>query len=185
LRPDPRIPDTGISRPDKRCFRGAGHQRRRVHFARNLLANIPIGHQEMVAAAFRTIFAQVSPEDIAAQWDHVQAMLGCRFDKAAALIDQAKDRGVPLWHLPPRPTGARSGVRTCYLLNKELKRRSQVVGIFPNDAAAIRLAGAVVADIHDKWAASERRYFSETSMADLHPERDDHDAASKELALSE
>jgi putative transposase len=71
------------------------------------------------------------------------------------------------------------------LLNKELKRRSRVVGIFPNDAAAIRLAGAVVADIHDKWATSERRYFSETSMSDLHPERDEHDAAPKELALSE
>lgn len=69
------------------------------------------------------------------------------------------------------------------LLNKELKRR--VVGIFPNDAAAIRLAGPMVADVHNKWAASERRYFSETSMADLHPERDDHDMAPKELALSE
>ena len=86
----------------------------------------------------------------------------------------------------PEPTGARSEVRSCSSgLNKELKRRSRVVGIFPNDAAAIRLAGAVVADIHHKWAASERRYFSETSMADLHPERDDHDAASKELTLSE
>ena len=70
-------------------------------------------------------------------------------------------------------------------LNKEVKRRSRVVGIFPNEAAAIRLAGAVVADIHDEWAASERRYFSEASMADLYPEREDEDATSKELALSE
>ena len=64
-----------------RCFQGAGHQRCRVHFARNLMANIPKGHQEMVSAAFRTIFAQVSAKEIAAQWDHVENMLAERFEK--------------------------------------------------------------------------------------------------------
>jgi len=61
-------------------------------------------------------------------------------------------------------------------LNMELKRRCRVVGIFPNEAATVRLAVAVVADIHDEWAASERRYFSEASMAKLYPERDDAQA---------
>ena len=86
-----------------RCFQGAGHQRCRVHFARNLLANIPKGHQEMVAAAFRTIFAQVSPDEISAQWDHVANMLAERFDKAAALDASGQGRSAGLSHLPPRP----------------------------------------------------------------------------------
>jgi hypothetical protein len=71
------------------------------------------------------------------------------------------------------------------LLNKELKRRSRVVGIFPNEAAAIRLCGAVVLDINDEWAATERRYFSEGSMAGLYPPRDDDDATPGELVPAE
>ncbi len=60
-----------------------------------------------------------------------------------------------------------------------------MVGIFPNEAAAIRLTGAVVLDINDEWASAERRYFSEASMADLYPKRDDDDATLKELTLAE
>jgi putative transposase len=168
-----------------RCFQGAAHQRCRVHFARNLLANIPKGHQEMVAAAFRTIFAQVSPDEIAAQWDHVESMLADRFDKAAALMGRAKEEVLAFRTFPRAHWRQIWSTNPLERLNKELKRRSRVVGIFPNEAAAIRLAGAVVADIHDEWAASERRYFSEASMADLYPERDDEDATPKELALSE
>lgn len=66
-------------------------------------------------------------------------------------------------------------------MNKELKRRCRVVGIFPTEAALIRLAGAVLVDVHEEWIAAERRYFSEGSMAKLYPERDDDDATTGEL----
>ncbi len=66
-------------------------------------------------------------------------------------------------------------------LNKELKRRCRVVGIFPTEAALVRLAGAVLLDTHEEWLAAERRYFSEASMATLYPERDDVDAVTGEL----
>jgi putative transposase len=74
-----------------RCFQGAAHQRCRVHFARNLLACVPKGNQEMVAAAFRTIFAQATKEEMATQWDHVRATFAERFGKAASLMDTAKE----------------------------------------------------------------------------------------------
>ena len=150
----------GLVAAIRRCFQGAAHQRCRVHFARNLLANIPKGHQEMVAAAFRTIFAQVSPEEISAQWDHVANMLTERFDKAAALMVRAKEEVLAFGTFPRAHWRQIWSTNPLERLNKEIKRRSRVVGIFPNEEAVIRLCGAVLLDINDEWAASERRYFS-------------------------
>jgi putative transposase len=175
----------GLVAAISRCFQGAAHQRCRVHFARNLMANIPKGHQEMVSAAFRTIFAQVSPEEISAQWDHVETMLAERFEKAAALMRRAKEEVLAFGTFPRAHWRQIWSTNPLERLNKEIKRRSRVVGIFPNEAAAIRLTGAVVADIHDEWASSERRYFSEASMANLYPEREDDDAILNELELVE
>lgn len=91
-----------------RCFQGAAHQRCRVHFARNLLACVPKGNQEMVAAAFRTIFAQATGQEMALQWDHVRQTFGGRFEKAALSWMVPKRRSSP--SAPsPTPTGASSG----------------------------------------------------------------------------
>ena len=74
----------------RRAFQGASHQRCRVHFARNLLALVPKSHQDMVAAVFRTIFAQPDPDTVASTWDQVRDQLGDRFPKIAVLMDDAR-----------------------------------------------------------------------------------------------
>ena len=84
----------------RRCLQGAAHQRCRVHFARNLLARVPKGQQEMVAAAFRTVFAYVTPEEISSQYDHVVETLAERFEKAAGLHRLGQGGGPRLLLLP-------------------------------------------------------------------------------------
>jgi transposase-like protein len=157
----------------RRVLQGAAHQRCRVHFTRNLLAAVPKGNQEMVAAAFRTIFAQASPAEMATQWDHVEQMLAERFAKAAHLMDEAKEEVLAFSAFPRAHWRQLWSTNPLERLNKELKRRCRVVGIFPDEASVIRLAGAVLADVHDEWQAAERRYFSEASMAKLAPRDND------------
>ena len=156
----------------RRSFQGASHQRCRVHFARNLLALVPKSHQDMVAAVFRTIFAQPDPDTVAATWDQVRDQLGDRFPKIAVLMDDAKTEVLAFSAFPRAHWTKIWSTNPLERLNKEVKRRARVVGIFPNEAAVIRLVGAVLADVHDEWQAGDRRYLSEGSMAILYPERD-------------
>ena len=171
----------GLVAAIKRCFQGAAHQRCRVHFARNLLAMIPKGHQAMVSAAFKTVFAQVSGEDMHAQWDQVMATLEDRFPKAAALMVGAKEEVLAFTAFPSEHWRQIWSTNPLERLNKELKRRCRVVGIFPNEASVIRLGGAVLLDVHDEWVSAERRYFSEASMAKLYTVVDNDNAATGEL----
>lgn len=171
----------GLVAAIRRCFQGAAHQRCRVHFARNLLALVPKANQEMVAAAFRTVFAQATQPEMVAQWDHVRATLDERFEKAARLMDGAKDEVLAFAGFPRAHWRQIWSTNPLERLNMELKRRCRVVGIFPSETALVRLAGAVLIDVHEEWIATERRYFSEGSMAKLYPEREDNDAAAAEL----
>ncbi len=163
---------TGLVAALRRCFQGAAHQRCRVHFARNLLALVPKTHKDMVAAVFRTIFAQPDAESAAATWDHVRNELAARFPKIAPLMDQAKTEVLAFAHFPRAHWTKIWSNNPLERINKEIKRGARVVGIFPNEAAVIRLVGAVLADAHDEWQVADRRYLSETSMAKLYPERD-------------
>ena len=171
----------GLVAAIKRCFQGAAHQRCRVHFARNLLAMIPKGHQAMVSAAFKTVFAQVSGPDMHTQWDQVTATLEERFPKAAALMTGAKEEVLAFTAFPTEHWRQIWSTNPLERLNKELKRRCRVVGIFPNEASVIRLGGAVLLDVHDEWVSAERRYFSEASMAKLYAVVDNDNATTGEL----
>jgi transposase-like protein len=156
----------------RRSFQGAGHQRCRVHFARNLLAHVPKSHSDMVAAVFRTIFAQPDPGTAAATWDEVRDQLTARFPKIGPLMDEAKTEVLAFTAFPRAHWTKIWSTNPLERVNKEIKRRARVVGIFPNEAAVIRLVGAVLADMHDEWQSSDRRYLSEASMALLNPTGD-------------
>jgi putative transposase len=161
----------------RRSFQGAGHQRCRVHFARNLLALVPKSHQDMVAAVFRTIFAQPDADTVSSTWDQVRHQLAERFPKIGLLMDDAKTEVLAFTVFPRAHWVKVWSTNPLERLNKEVKRRARVVGIFPNEASVIRLVGAVLADTHDEWQAGDRRYLSEGSMAKLYPERDTHSIA--------
>jgi putative transposase len=156
----------------KRSFQGTSHQRCRVHFARNLLAHVPKTHTDMVAAVFRTIFAQPHPATVAATWDEVRDQLAKSFPKIGPLMDDAKTEVLAFTAFPRAHWSKIWSTNPLERVNKEIKRRARVVGIFPNDAAVIRLVGAVLADMHDEWQSGDRRYLSEGSMALLKPTSD-------------
>ena len=146
---------------------GASWQRCRVHMMRNLLAKVPRASTEMVAATVRTIFAQPDAAAVGEQFERVTTMLEGQFaDVAAALCDAREDlvafSAFPLEHW--RKVWSTNPLER---LHREIKRRCDVVGVFPNDAAIDRLVTAVVVEQHDEWAVAERRYLSETSMARL------------------
>ena len=162
----------GLVKALKRSLQGAGHQRCRVHFARNLLAHVPKGQQNMVAAVFRTIFAQPDAAGVQATWDTVRDQLTERFPKLGPFMDEAKAEVLAFTAFPRAHWTKIWSTNPLERVNKEIKRRARVVGIFPNPAAVIRLVGAVLNDMHDEWQACERRYLSEASMALLYPDSD-------------
>ena len=162
----------GLKAAIRRCFQGASWQRCRVHYARNLLSKIPRAHQQMVAAAFRSIFALTDPNEIEGRWDEVTDLLdGHGFTKAAGSMRSARSDVLAFRAFPAAHWRKIWSNNPLERLNKEIKRRSNVVGIFPNDPAVIRLIGAVLADQHDEWAIA-RRYLSEASMDQLNQTRD-------------
>ena len=143
---------------------GAAWQRCRVHFVRNVLTKVPKAAQSMVATLIRSIFDQPDAEQVHLQHARVVEQLAERFaDAADMLVGAAADilafSGFPkehwrqIWSNNPQER-----------LNKEIRRRTDVVGIFPNRAAVIRLVGAVLAEQHDEWAVA-RRYMGIESLA--------------------
>jgi len=144
---------------------GAAWQRCRVHFMRNVLAQVPRGNAEMVAAAIRTIFAQPDAEHVHTQLDVIAGMLGRQFPKVEAMLRDAEVDLLAFTGFPVAHWKKIWSTNPLERLNKEIKRRTDVVGVFPNPEALLRLAGAVLVEAHDEWQVSDRRYLSEGSMA--------------------
>jgi putative transposase len=164
---------TGLKAAIAAVMAGASWQRCRVHFLRNMLARVPKGSAEMVSAAIRTIFAQPTGAEVTEQVDKVAAMLAPKFPAVAAMLVDAREDLTAFASFPPAHWRKLWSTNPLERLNKEVKRRTNVVGIFPDDAAVLRLAGAVLIEAHDEWQVAERRYLSEGSMAKLTQTRDD------------
>jgi putative transposase len=158
---------TGLKAAIGAVMAGASWQRCRVHFLRNVLARVPRGSAEMVAAAIRTIFAQPTAAEVTEQVDKVAAMLAPKFPAVARMLTDAREDLIAFTAFPVAHWRKLWSTNPLERLNKEVKRRTNVVGIFPNDAAVLRLAGAVLLEVHDEWQVAERRYLSEGSMAKL------------------
>jgi putative transposase len=156
----------------------AAWQRCRVHFLRNVLAQVPKGHQEMVAAAIRTVFAQPDAEHVRSQLDVIAGMLGRQFAKVETMLRDAADDVTAFADFPVSHWKKIWSTNPLERVNKEIKRRTDVVGVFPNPAALLRLAGSVLVETHDEWQVSDRRYLSESSMALL----DKPNSETKEVA---
>ena len=157
----------GLKKAIVRCCQGSSWQRCRVHFARNLLVKVPKGSQDMVAAALRSVFVQTEAQAVVQQWDQVTRMLSEKFPAAAALMEQAREDVLAFRAFPPEHWRKIWSTNPLERLNKEIKRRTHVVGIFPNDAAIIRLVGALLLEQQEEWQLDGRRVFSELSMTKL------------------
>lgn len=158
----------GLRQAIAATLHGASWQRCRVHFVRNALALVPKGMQQLVAATIRTVFAQPTTELATRQWRQVADGFRERWPKLAALLDEAESDVLAYLDFPPAHWRQLWSTNPLERLNKELKRRTDVVGIFPNAAATLRLIGAVLAEQHDEWQVG-RRYFSAESLAPLRP----------------
>jgi transposase-like protein len=149
-------------------FIGSSWQRCKVHFMRNVLSRVPKGSAEMVAAAVRTIFAQPDPAHVRSQLAEVQRMLADRFPDIALMLGDAAEDLLAFTSFPQAHWRKIWSTNPLERVNGEIKRRTNVVGIFPNDAAVLRLVTAVIVETHDEWAVAERRYLSEESMAKIY-----------------
>lgn len=174
----------GLKRAISEVLAGASWQRCRVHFMRNLLARVPKHAQPMVAALVRTIFAQPDLAPAREQLEHVAANLDRRFPQAAALLRDAMEDVLAYMSFPAEHWRRIHSTNVLERLNRELARRCDVVGIFPNVAAALRLLGALLEEQQDEWLVS-RRYFSLESMAkiDANPPREDSQLHESSAAL--
>ena len=148
---------------------GAAWQRCRVHFMRNALALVPKAAAQMVAATIRTVFVQPDAASAHEQWRRVADSFRTRYPRLSLLLDDAEADVLAYLAFPREHWRQIWSNNPLERLNREIKRRTDVVGIFPNQGAVIRLVGAVLAEQHDEWQVS-RRYLSAESLAKLYEE---------------
>ncbi len=142
-------------------------QRCRVHFMRNVLAHAGKSGRRVVSAFIATAFAQDTPEAAKAQWRSVADQIRPKVPKLAKIMDEAEQDVLAYMTFPKEHRAKLHSTNPIERLNGEIKRRTDVVGIFPNDAAIIRLVGALLIEHNDEWAVQRARYMSLETMAPL------------------
>jgi putative transposase len=148
-------------------------QRCKVHFLRNALAHAGKGQRQMVLAMINTVFAQETLDAAIAQWRVVADQLRAKFPKLAAMLDKSETDVLAYMSFPKAHRTQIHSTNPLERLNAEIKRRTDVVGIFPNDAAITRLVGALLLEQSDEWSL-QRRYMQLEglqTLADNQPAR--------------
>jgi transposase-like protein len=143
----------------------ASWQRCRVHFMRNVLAHAGKQGRRVVSAFIGTAFAQEDVGAARAQWRQVADQLRPRVKKLAELMDQAESDVLAYMSFPVAHRPKLHSTNPIERVIGEIKRRTEVVGIFPNDEAIVRLVGAVLLEINDEWAVQRSRYMSLETIA--------------------
>ena len=170
----------GLKKAVAATLPGASWQRCRTHFMRNLLTRVPKSAQGLVATLVRSIFAQPDDEAVWAHHGRVVEQLEQKFPEAAKLLDEAGSELLAFSAFPKAHWKQIWSNNPQERLNKEMRRRSDVVGIFPNRDAVVRLMGAILAEQHDEWAVA-RRYLTVGPLEEL-GRRDTDDDAKEALA---
>ena len=155
----------GLKAAAKKVF-GATWQRCRVHFRRNAMAHVGAKQRPMVSAAISTAFAQETKEAAHAEWHAVADRLRERFPRLSKLMDEAEQEVLAYMDFPKEHWSQIHSTNPIERLNREVKRRTNVVAIFPNEDAITRLAGAILLEQNDEWAVC-RRYMSLETLAAL------------------
>lgn len=140
----------------------ATQQRCRVHWMRNALAHVGAKQRPAVVAMLKTIFAQENADDAHEQWRHVADALRERYEKLAVMMDGSREEVLAYMAFPKEHWAQISSTNPLERVNKEIKRRADVIGIFPNTAAVIRLVGALMLEQNDEWSVSRRYMTLET-----------------------
>src|SRR5262249_46339588 len=142
-------------------------QRCRVHFMRNALAHAGRSGRRVVSAFIATAFAQDDAEAAKQQWRRVADQLRPKLPKLAALMDEAEPDVLAYMSFPAPHRAKLHSTNPIERLNGEIKRRTEVVGIFPNEAAIVRLVGAILLEQNDEWAVQRARYMTLETIAPL------------------
>ena len=154
----------GLRQAIAKVLHDASWQRCRVHFMRNLLSTVPKQTQEAVAAIVRMIFVEPDHVSAMAKLHDVSRMLADRFPQAAELLEDAAEDVLAHLHFPREHRRRLHSTNPLERLHKEIKRRTRVVGIFPNRDSLMRMVGTLLAEQDDEWQVMDRRYFSLGSM---------------------
>jgi transposase-like protein len=153
----------GLKAAQAEVLAGATWQRCRVHFMRNVLAQVPKGDKTVVAAVLRTVFAQANRDLAGKQLEEAVRFMRSRWPKAADVVAAAEDDVLAYMAFPKEHWTRIYSTNPLERLNKEVKRRTRVVEVFPTDGSVERLVGTVLLEIDDEWQVA-RRYFSLESM---------------------
>jgi len=157
----------GLKSAIDKVLQGTAWQRCRVHCMRNILCHVAKKQQGMVAAMIRTIFAQDSYDAAKAQLRNVVNQLERHYPDAMKVLEEAEEEILTYMNFPTAHHPQLYSTNPLERLNKEIRRRSNVVSIFPNRASVIRLIGSVLIEQQDEWLAAEKRYMSLESMMKL------------------